>query len=469
MSTKINSKKQNKPITKPTFNILNFHLLFKSSEITKFILTKLDYFYLFFSTLISLLTHFHKFGEPNSVVFDEVYFGNFTNYYQKGEYFFDIHPPLGKQLLYLGSKILNYKGDLIFGHIGQHFPNSNINKIRFWPSLIASLITPIIYLTLRLNDVTNLWSFSVSLLPAFDNSMLVESRFVLIDSYLWFFASLSILLCSFLIKFPNKSNKIAIFIGIAIGSTVSIKFTGSGISFTIIFAYFINFPIIKAIYLSLISGIWALIIFILSFLIHFLMLPNPGPGCKFHSSQFCNKLIKKQWINPITMTIETIQTMLRSNFAIQQGHSYSSKWWQWPLMLGKGNWMWFEQDKKLWCVGSPLVWYFAFDGMLIFIILLFFKKNLLNHLWLLFGYLISYLPFSLVSRVMWNYHYIIPLIISLELSAIALNKLSSNSKILPILLILSAIISLYIYYPITYGTSISDKKFKKIMFKQWTY
>jgi dolichyl-phosphate-mannose-protein mannosyltransferase len=48
---------------------------------------------------LGLLTRFWLFGYPNTAVFDEVYFGKFVSAYYTHQYFFDIHPPLGKLLI----------------------------------------------------------------------------------------------------------------------------------------------------------------------------------------------------------------------------------------------------------------------------------------------------------------------------------------------------------------------------------
>jgi len=49
-------------------------------------------------TVIAAFTRYWRLDRPPAVVFDEHHFGRFTNQYWKGEYFFDIHPPLGESL-----------------------------------------------------------------------------------------------------------------------------------------------------------------------------------------------------------------------------------------------------------------------------------------------------------------------------------------------------------------------------------
>ncbi|MFN7088533.1 MAG: phospholipid carrier-dependent glycosyltransferase [Candidatus Paceibacteria bacterium] len=50
---------------------------------------------------LGLITRFLFIWNPPEVVFDEVHFGKFLYAYFTGEYYFDIHPPLGKLILAL--------------------------------------------------------------------------------------------------------------------------------------------------------------------------------------------------------------------------------------------------------------------------------------------------------------------------------------------------------------------------------
>jgi dolichyl-phosphate-mannose--protein O-mannosyl transferase len=54
-------------------------------------------------TVIAAATRYWRLDRPPAVVFDEHHFGRFTNQYWRGEYFFDIHPPLGKCYLLASS------------------------------------------------------------------------------------------------------------------------------------------------------------------------------------------------------------------------------------------------------------------------------------------------------------------------------------------------------------------------------
>ena len=95
--------------------------------------------------LVSFLTHFIFFGYPKTTVFDEVHFGKFISGYFTHEYFFDIHPPLGKLLLsgmgYLGG----FKPGFSFASIGERFPDYKYLWLRLLPTLMGMLLPIIIY------------------------------------------------------------------------------------------------------------------------------------------------------------------------------------------------------------------------------------------------------------------------------------------------------------------------------------
>ncbi|EAX89586.1 Dolichyl-phosphate-mannose-protein mannosyltransferase, putative [Trichomonas vaginalis G3] len=262
----VKKTKKDKKKYQPEFSIFRLDQIFRYHGFSKFRITFADIALFTIVTLISAYTHFIDFGEPNRVVFDEVYFGNFTNYYHRKKYFFDIHPPLGKELLYFGSVISGYKADLKFYSIDSDFPNDNIKLLRFWPSLTGTLITPVVYLMLRICDVSYMWATAGAILPALDNMLIVESRFVLIDAYLWFFAALSSLMCACAVRFFKHNILFAILSGIAVGATTSVKFTGAGVSIGVVIAFFMNYNFIDAFVMSFHAAVSGIVVFIGSLL-----------------------------------------------------------------------------------------------------------------------------------------------------------------------------------------------------------
>ena len=84
--------------------------------------------------LLGLLTRFLFFGHPNETVFDEVHFGKFISAYYTHQFYFDIHPALGKLMIAGFAKFSNFKPEFAFAEIGQKFPNKQYRILPRRPS-----------------------------------------------------------------------------------------------------------------------------------------------------------------------------------------------------------------------------------------------------------------------------------------------------------------------------------------------
>jgi dolichyl-phosphate-mannose-protein mannosyltransferase len=72
-------------------------------------------------TLLSCWTRYHKIGKAPNVVWDEAHFGKFGSHYLKREFYFDVHPPLGKMLVGFAGLLSGYNGGYEFKS-GEMYP-----------------------------------------------------------------------------------------------------------------------------------------------------------------------------------------------------------------------------------------------------------------------------------------------------------------------------------------------------------
>src|SRR3989338_1199014 len=132
--------------------------------------------YIIILLALGLITRFAFFGHPSETVFDEVHFGKFVSGYYTGEYYFDIHPPLGKLMIAGFAKLFDFSPEYSFTNIGDQFPDNKYMALRLLPALAGALLPLIIFLLILELGLSRMAAFAGALFVIFDNALLTQSR-----------------------------------------------------------------------------------------------------------------------------------------------------------------------------------------------------------------------------------------------------------------------------------------------------
>jgi len=329
-------------------------------------------YYLFLAlAALAFIIHFSFLTYPSEVVFDEVHFGKFVSGYFTGEYFFDIHPPLGKLMIAGFGKMTGLDTasfipsagsadtatSIGFDHIGEPLPPQILFTLRFLPALFGALFVLAFSWLAWLASNSKTASLIAGFLALADHAFLVQSKFILVDIFLLFFTVLAF--CFFFLWQRQKSWSCKWFLylilaAVSFGFSISIKWTAVatlGIFAVVLFAKIFSSRLAN--YLSktnasrqkkLIEGLVGLVFILIIasllyagfFKIHFDLLPKPGPGSAFMSWQFQQELKygKQDSYERPSFTqkfLELNQTMYTASAGITTEHPYGSRWHIWPL------------------------------------------------------------------------------------------------------------------------------------------
>lgn len=252
---------------------------------------------------------------PPEVVFDEVHFGGFLSSYVKQEFFFDVHPPLGKLLLGFAGVLGGYNGTRIpdlgsfsFKNIGLPYGDVPYVQMRMLPAIFGVLTAPVGYVTMRNFGFSQVAALLTGLLVIFENSLVCQSRLILLDSFLVFFTALTALMYSEFLRYKNEpfSNawwRSLTLVGVSLGLTLSVKWVGLFTVATIGFATIGqlwsivcdgSIPL-RVFYRHFMARVITLIvvpltIYLYFFNVHFTILSKMGPGSNHMSPEFQSTL-----------------------------------------------------------------------------------------------------------------------------------------------------------------------------------
>ncbi|KAJ3238533.1 hypothetical protein HDU81_007629 [Chytriomyces hyalinus] len=310
---------------------------------------------LVFVSLLAFLTRMYRIQDPGKVVFDEVHFGKFASFYLRGEYYFDVHPPLGKMLLAATAALAGYDGHYLFDEIGDDYV---VNKVpfvsmRLFPALCGSLIIPFCFLTLKELGVSYVAALFGAFMLIFDNALIAQSRLILLDSMLLLFGVMSIYTW---IKFYKTRMSPFSFqwwfwmsmTGVSLALTLGVKMVGlftiavvgiavlidlwrlldidRGLNMTQFYKHFAA----RALCLIVLP----ITLYLSFFYIHFALLPYSGPGDAFMTPKFQATLMgSEMFTKSVAVPYSSIATIKHRDQGILL-HSHDAKY---PLRYENGH------------------------------------------------------------------------------------------------------------------------------------
>ncbi|CAG7921829.1 unnamed protein product [Penicillium olsonii] len=255
-------------------------------------------------TALALFTRLYQIGRSNIVTWDEAHFGKFGSHYLKREFYFDVHPPLGKMLVGLSGYLAGYNGSFEFKS-GEKYPEDvDYTFMRAFNAAFGIVCVPLAYYTARELNFRRATVWLVSLMVLCENSYATISRFILLDSMLLCFTFTTTMCWARFHRLQRASFSLEwwtwLFLtGLSIGCVCSVKWVGFFCT-ALVGLYTIDdlwnkFGDLKMPQAVLAKHVVArvvglivipILVYMFSFYMHFLVLSNSGPGDAQMSSLF---------------------------------------------------------------------------------------------------------------------------------------------------------------------------------------
>ena len=403
--------------------------------------------------------------------------------------YFDIHPPLGKLTLAFFGWLVGYRSieGFDYDEIGKDYGSVLYYPLREVAAVFGVLTVPLLYMTARELGVSWIGALVSAGLFCFDNLNVIESRLILMDSQIVFYLVLS-LYCA-LRLWKSKRGTQARFTwltitGLVCGCSLSVKWTALATPGLIAIVSFFGLHFTSD-PLTLLECLWAgavgISLYVALFWVHFQTLVNTGPGVGFFTEEFRKTLVGEPNYDPNAKRESFLRLfwylnkyMLSANAGITTRHNWESYWYQWIV-----NWrglLYYNHEEKstgrwasVYLIGNPLVIWISSGCVAIFIglRLLAFRyrgkasltlssRPALKHAvgtagFLFWGWLINLLPYILVDRSAFVYHYLPGLLYAQLLSGVLVDQLPRRASLLAMAVFLAVTIGTFFYYvPWTY-------------------
>ncbi len=368
----------------------------------------------------------------NGMYFDEIYHARtayeLLNGYRSDRILEWSHPHLGKLIIALGIKLF---GMTPFGW-------------RFSGALFGVLMLPVMYLLVKLlTKKTPLAAAAMGLL-ALDSMHFTQTRIATIDTYPVFFIMLMYLFMFMYFKMNMHTDKLyktfiplglsGLMFAFACASKWTGIYAGAGLAvifFISVYRRFKEYLANRETNPEAVRGFWRKLILTLAFCVAFFI---AVPLLVYYFSYYWHfrtsggLSLDKVW--------QLQQQMYGYHTNLVDTHFFRSPWYEWPLIVKP---MWYYSSdiqylgygtvSSISAMGNPAVWWTGLAALIVCILLLAFDRKWDDTLMLtVIGFMSQFLPWVLVPRSTYIYHYFASVIFIIICIALVLGKVSRLNR-----------------------------------------
>lgn len=453
-------------------------------------------------TIVSYLTYVPGYNKPSALFWDENYHIASAQHYLNRQFFMEPHPPLGKLLIALGEYALHPnerfdqfrdtdhgKGDLLP-------PGFSFAGYRLIPTLLAWFTAPLMFLTAWLISKRLSLSLLTAALYTFDNAIIVHARAAMLEGTQLFFVVAALL--SFFALHKGAVGEryrlvVAGILGGALGAAIATKV--NAILFVALIPLLFTLPgtLRSRLATSLCTVVIGCAVYTATWYTHFAIAVHRNDKLKESGYYTTDPAVRQIIDRRGTLGARDLFVLIKAS-AVDYLADYSkgvptldlckagengSPVFFWPVGARTIQYRWEtagdNEARYLYLVPNPATWLLGAISLLLAATLAIGSvvgpintrpKNIWTILLLLALYGGYMLAVGRVPRVLYLYHYFIPLLISFLLTPVMASEIehvgpciaTDRRKALFALTSIGAIFLCYLWYsPFTYYKPISDR------------
>lgn len=474
--------------------------------------SKRTFWCLLFVIASSWLTYFQNYEYPNRFFWDEGYNVGSAQKYLNDTFYIGFHPPLGRMLMAFGQHMTepDAKNDhFLNAYRAGYFPDEmNIKGYRTIPVLLGWLTAPLLFFVFLLLLRSPIQSMMLSFLFIFDNALIVHLRGAMLEGALLFFVTTALILFILLVQ-KKDTKKLFYFLSVCFGAVVAFAITVKVLACILVL---LVPAILFQLYPDRKKSLQFLLIIFTSFFVVYLavwqihasltseLYRDENGNAKYYTAteQYREILNAGEGASPAGVLMAMQHSVKKVAFQksapaldLCKVAENGSPPILWPLgshsiLYGSEYEEAVGMSRYLYLQINPVVWSIGLLGVLfsfayVTSALLFWQGRATSRLYYMSVLLVVYVSYMLavssIDRVMYLYHYFIPLLLSFILFGLSFDeirslgpwKLTQNMRDITLsILALCVFLSFQFYRPLTYFEPISNESVeRRALFPLW--